>query len=332
MTINDVSIMFNLCQGEKIGYLLTNRQGKPLLHNDYLCKILSRTRQDFKKYTTFDYLPKSIEKQLSKFLSPGAKQSFKPLEIEFNPRDDDVNKRVKIAVNRLDVQEHDVALMMMFFEKQSSDADKETERFHRSLIDFQKFESEHAGKVMHDTIAQELYAIRISLQRFLLSFGYSEEIVPIKGMLNDVIGKVRDLANNLRPSVLHDLGFTSAIDDLIFNLGNHNITFKIIIDPRISTVSSEVHYSAYRIMQEMLAKCVSHREVKQVRVDIRVKDRTLVMSFDIDCEHFATEMEILLNRGAGMEILNNRVALYSGTIIISKASGKSSVEIKLRIK
>lgn len=329
MTVDDVSMWFSLMQEEKVGHLLVNQRGEALLHNEYLCEMLGLAPAEFKKSEIFAYLPKSTENRLRELLQRERQTGH--LKIEFLLLCGNTNKKVKLMADKVDIQEYGAALILLFFGVHDAlEECKQDVKFQRSLIDFQKFETADAGRILHDTIAQELYAIRMGLQSFLLAFGYEEHIQPIKGMLNGVITKTRDLSNNLRPSVLYDLGFTSAIDELVFNL-DRRITCKAVIDPRSNTLSNEVHYSAYRIIQEMLARCSGHTKATHIEIDVKLIGRVFLISFQLDSCDFAGEMDRAVNRSVGVDIINNRVALYSGSIIITKTRLTSLVEITMYI-
>jgi len=147
----------------------------------------------------------------------------------------------------------------------------------RLLLKTQEAEILKLGAVLHDSIAQELYAIRVSLQRFILNNGRTDEIEAIKKMLNATITDVQHLANHLFPTILRDFGLAKALDDLISQRKYKKEKIIIHIDRYVDKLSTVCHLHLYRIIKEYLYDVSLHTEISSVVIKMKIMKNNLIM-------------------------------------------------------
>ena len=146
--------------------------------------------------------------------------------------------------------------------------------YSRRLVEVQEAERQNLSRELHDEIGQALTAIRINLEwirRFNIA---APEALPrideSIDAVDDAVRRVRELALELRPSLLDDLGLASAlrwyVDRFAFRTG---INARVVGDiQRTNHIPHEIETAAFRIVQEALTNVARHSFATRVSIDI----------------------------------------------------------------
>lgn len=138
------------------------------------------------------------------------------------------------------------------------------------VMRIQEEERRRFSRELHDGIGQSLYSLIIRLDRMMADAG--EDAVEIHALRQDVshiIEDVRELAWELRPSVLDDLGVVPAIRTYIENFSQHygiRVNLKCDLRRRLG-VQEET--TIYRVMQEALTNIAKYADVSEASVTVR---------------------------------------------------------------
>lgn len=124
-----------------------------------------------------------------------------------------------------------------------------TDKTFLSLISSQQEDLKRIGDILNDKIAQDLYAIRVSLQSYVVKNGRDEIIDGVKKSLTDCIANVRYIADYLYPSLLKDYGLKRALEELIKEFRKKNNVVSLNVDPRISDITNSNQLYLYRLFQ-----------------------------------------------------------------------------------
>ncbi len=122
------------------------------------------------------------------------------------------------------------------------------------------------SRELHDEIGQGLTAIKLALQRCTAGqSGAAADLEQALDLANELIGRVRDLSLELRPSMLDDLGLLAA---LRWHFARYTAQCKIDVDFKYTGLddrrfSPEIETAAYRIVQEALTNVARHAQGRQ---------------------------------------------------------------------
>ncbi len=150
----------------------------------------------------------------------------------------------------------------------------------RQLLHAQEEERRRISRDLHDDLSQQITAISLNLQSAgLQKTQQDSQALIAKGVdgAQQLLASLHRIAGNLRPSVLDDLDFVSAIESLAQDLESvHDIK----IDCRLSGLEElelpgDVKENAYRIVQEGLANAARHAECDEVQLSIEQLDGSL---------------------------------------------------------
>ncbi len=198
------------------------------------------------------------------------------------------------------------------------------EALSRRLLTVQEEERRRLAAELHDELGQIYTAIKIklgSVQRRLGDTAAAAELDEAIEIADVAVGTVRDLALDLRPAMLDDLGLAAALrwyaDRFARQTGIEiHLALEDLppLDPGVATV-------CFRVAQEALTNVARHAGAHNVSLEVSVAgDLELVVrddgaGFDVKA---ASERAI---RGASLGILGmeERVSLVSGQLRITSA-------------
>jgi two-component system sensor histidine kinase UhpB len=199
----------------------------------------------------------------------------------------------------------------------------------RRLLSAQEEERRRLAVELHDELGQVLTATRIQLDA--LSRSHFEAPSPHLGEAIDSVEmamkRVRDLALDLRPSVLDDLGLPPALRwyaDRFARATQINIEVVMESAPNLD---AGIQIACFRVAQEALTNVARHAKANRVRLELNLLAGELELivrddgvGFDVaEARHRATS-----GTSVGLLGMRERVALTGGTLEISSEPGRGS--------
>jgi PAS domain S-box-containing protein len=151
-------------------------------------------------------------------------------------------------------------------------------RLAKSLVDIQEAERGHIAKELHDHLGQLLTGIQFMLEnaKNQATDHQKANLEEIQESVSDVIGQVRDMSLNLRPTMLDDMGLLPTLQwhiDRYTSQTGIEVIFQYDEIPR--RFPAEIESAAYRIVQEALTNVARHAQIKEAFVGLVVQENTL---------------------------------------------------------
>jgi len=198
----------------------------------------------------------------------------------------------------------------------------------RQLVEIQEAERRHLALELHDEIGQVLTSLKIllDLEDRLGAGVKSPRLMEAQRLMNDLIGRVRNLSMDLHPGMLDDLGLLPALVWLFErHLGQSEVqvtfTHQGLEGERLPT---KVEITAYRIIQEALTNAARHAGVKEVQVRLWRADKTLGIQVEDRGAGFDTRDLAHSGTTRGLASLRERTNLMGGELIVESAPGKGT--------
>jgi signal transduction histidine kinase len=205
-------------------------------------------------------------------------------------------------------------------------AEMELRQLSTQLMHAQEQERKTISRELHDEVGQMLTALRMqlgSLERVREDpEQFGEHVGEAKGLAEQSLRTVRDLAVGLRPSVL-DLGLAPALQWQARHFSKHSgIPVQVDVQGELQDVPEEHLVCVYRIVQETLTNCAKHARAQRAEVSVRVSDGALEATVRDDGDGF----DITAARGGGLGLIGieERVRELGGTLRIESAKGMGS--------
>jgi signal transduction histidine kinase len=155
-------------------------------------------------------------------------------------------------------------------QSQVEKAQNELRRLSRRLVQAQEEERKFISRELHDSVGQTLTAIGLELANLSSLQGsgsFDSRVKSLKGLSEDMLRSVRDLAMGLRPSMLDDMGLGSALEwqgrQFSRRLG---IPVTVELQGTFDDLPDSHRTCIFRVVQEALTNCAKHSQAKHIRI------------------------------------------------------------------
>jgi signal transduction histidine kinase len=194
----------------------------------------------------------------------------------------------------------------------------------------QEHERARVARDLHDQVGQSLTSALLALRLAEVALddprpdlpGVRRHLGDVRELLTDALRDVRELAFDLRPPVLDDLGLPAALERLTASVGERNdleVTLDVDGFDGAARLPGAVETASYRVVQEALTNVVRHAHASSSRVSVaRGRDR-LRVTVDDDCVGFTPDPDAA--SALGLRGMHERAALAGGWLRIDSRPG-----------
>lgn len=201
----------------------------------------------------------------------------------------------------------------------------------KKVITAQEEERKRIARELHDEISQALAALLLTIETSLSTAPEEskERLSRMKATADRILDGIHRLIFDLRPSVLDDLGLTSALrwsaerhlDPLGIDLAFEVFGFERRLEVEIET-------TLFRIGQEAISNIAKHAEAESVKIAINFREKTVGLEVVDDGKGFFQSEGIARAakgpRGLGLLGMKERAALLNGTLTVDSEPGKGT--------
>jgi signal transduction histidine kinase len=190
------------------------------------------------------------------------------------------------------------------------------------------------SRELHDEVGQKLTAMRMelgALERLRNTGGgqFDSSLVQIKGLAEQSLRIIRDIAAGLRPSMLDDLGLGAALQKQAREFSKlTGMPVSADIEGEFTGVGDRQRIYVYRIVQEALTNCAKHAHARQVALQINGQGEGIDLKITDDGVGF--DPQRTAHSGLGLIGIEERVRELGGDISIQSAPQQGTI-IHIRI-
>ncbi len=133
------------------------------------------------------------------------------------------------------------------------------------------------------------------------------------------IRSIRRVTDDLRPTLLDDLGLLPALRSLATEFAERSGTPVELVAPRaLPPLAKEAELAVFRALQEALANVARHSGSREASVRLRSRGQSLELDIEDHGRGFAPDGS---RRGLGLVAMRERAALVGGTLDVSEVPG-----------
>jgi signal transduction histidine kinase len=195
---------------------------------------------------------------------------------------------------------------------------------------------------LHDELGQALTAISLDLGNIEKALppevppGIRERLSDARSLADEVDERISELALDLRPSLLDDLGLVPTLQWYL-NRYSQRLGIEVAMEFKAleSRLPEEVETTLYRVVQEALTNIARHAQANMVSLSLERSAEAVVVSIQDDGRGFdAEEMQSsgTLPEGVGLLGIHDRVSTLGGWVEIQSEHGQGTridIEIPL---
>lgn len=242
-------------------------------------------------------------------------------------------REFSVAASSTHLAEQDKKVMVVILRDMSEQHRMERERFQRMMTNYviqaQEEERKRVSRDLHDSVGQALYSILVGLKvvnQLELEETVKNHLSDVQQMTLRALEEVRNMAVELRPSALDDLGLIPAIRSYIKRFEQ---TFGIETDFEVlgkkRRYASSIETAFYRICQEAMTNAAKYADADKIVVRLEDSGNQIQLSVKDDGRGFDTSRVRAQGTGLGLYGMRERANLLGGNLDIQSEPGKGTL-------
>jgi len=173
---------------------------------------------------------------------------------------------------------------------------------------------------LHDGLAQSIYSLMLETRQLKWTEQIEDLTIRLQKIDEDfvaLLGEVKQLAVDLRPTALDDLGLVPAIEALLHRL-TETTGVALHFIPMITTkrFSESVETITYRVLQESVMNSVKHADVDELWVTLSEQEEQLILNVRDHGKGFDLQRVNKYSRGLGLLHMQERAESIGGHLLI----------------
>jgi PAS domain S-box-containing protein len=194
-------------------------------------------------------------------------------------------------------------------------------------------ERQRISMELHDELGQALMYLKFQMGLLVQNLGkggkksLQADCDSLLAYVDGIIGKVRRLSQDLSPSVLEELGITSAVRYLLEEFTEHH-PIRIAqaeIDEIDGLFSKQAQIHIFRVIQESLTNIFRHARASLISVIVKNERDHISIVVEDNGQGFDLQQVLSLERkGIGIASMQERMRIIGGTLNILSQEGSGT--------
>lgn len=207
-------------------------------------------------------------------------------------------------------------------EKQIRESQRQLQRLSERLVEVQEEERANLARELHDEVGQSLTGMKLTLGNAARLDGTAlrEELTLAQSELSRLMGRVREMSLDLRPSVLDDLGLQAALE---WHAERVEVQTGVRVNLEMGALGrlpGAVEINAFRIVQEALTNVARHAACDCAQVCLHRSAGALTLKVADEGRGFAPGQ--VAEATGGLSGMRERCRLLGGELTIDAAPGQ----------
>ncbi|MRN06774.1 sensor histidine kinase [Lactobacillus sp. 0.1XD8-4] len=232
----------------------------------------------------------------------------------------------------LSASQNIIALTLENREQQQRISQVEQQRILNQYIsEAHEKERQKISQDLHDSIAQEVYSAIIGVHRLATQPNCDSQRVQkistaVEKQLRATLMEIKNMALNIRPSVLDNFGLIPAIKGLAKRVqASTGIRINVVALTSADNLSANVQNVLYRISQEAINNAVKHANPTEINIIMTNHHNYIKLEVLDNGTGFDSNYQASFNgHSLGLMNMNERVKAYNGAFIITSKINKGT--------
>jgi signal transduction histidine kinase len=184
------------------------------------------------------------------------------------------------------------------------------------------------SRELHDDLGQLLTSAKIYLgfigeELNIQDEGLKKNFESVVNTLDQSIASIRNIAFELRPIVLKDIGLFEAIQAHCKRIEKETaIPVEVIVNIEYLHIEKDAALHLFRIFQESVNNVIKHANASKITVTIDKEDNQLILQVVDNGQGF--DINMVKNNSLGLKTMKERAHLINGQYFIQSNPGKGT--------
>jgi signal transduction histidine kinase len=207
----------------------------------------------------------------------------------------------------------------------------ELARLSARMIEQHEEERHRLSRELHDETAQVFSVVKmeLGLLRDRIRADTAPRLDHILGLIDTGIRSIRSVTNDLRPSLLDDLGLLPALRSLVADFSERSgIQAGLDVPTALPPLSREAELALFRALQEALSNVLRHAHARSVDIGISISKAGVLLQVSDDGRGLPPDMtpEGLEREGhMGLAGMRERITALGGSVRIQPRDGAGAL-------
>ena len=195
-------------------------------------------------------------------------------------------------------------------------------------------ERNRLSRILHDSIAQNMLLIKLNVGNYkkLIGSGLNEEeYYRTINILDTTLKDIRELAHNLKPLNLEELGLETVVKSMCNNVAREaGFKYQLQFPEFPINISKELELCIFRVIQESLNNIIRHAKATSFTINLFIDNATLVLFISDDGIGFKPKKLLndkYISDGLGVMNMQETVEKLKGSFQIDSSNNSGTVII-----
>ena len=207
----------------------------------------------------------------------------------------------------------------------------ELARLSARMIEQHEEERRRLSRELHDETAQVFSAVKMELGvlQNAVQPPHAARLDQVLALIDTGIRSIRNVTNDLRPSLLDDLGLLPALRSLVADFSERSgIRTGLAVPTTLPHLSREAELALFRALQEALSNVLRHAQARTVDIGISIDASGVLLQVSDDGKGLPTGVSpesLELQGHMGLAGMRERITALGGTVRLQARSGAGAL-------
>ena len=219
--------------------------------------------------------------------------------------------------------------LFLSLKRAETDRVRTERRVINAIINTEENERKRFAKDLHDGLGPILSTVKMSLSALNERIKDSTGTVILNNtthLVNEAIGTIKEISNNLSPHILTNFGLSSAISAFTTKI-NQTKTVEIDFKTNMEAIrlENDKEVVIYRAVCELINNAILHSGASRIEIELDKHEKFITLQFYDNGRGFDTStLRREDTKGMGLSNIETRVKTVEGVFILESTPGKGT--------